>query len=203
MGSMSPLIPTYEDYTGSLFTVNDAYVTTPPFGSSYLLPNGQRMQIGRAFYATWSPTGSTTAYWLKLRYVRYSPTAAVTFTSGNLPPVYWKDATFTVVTPTSTEGTQGLNGIAGILLNTTTTSANLTGNWTLIAVGGYMTSMISITSVVAGDYVYGSATAQTVARLAQSATPGTGIVTKLLYRATTAIASSVSNGVIVCEDMSG
>lgn len=198
MGSMSPLVPTYEDYTGSLFTVNDAYVTTPPFGSTYLYPNGARQQPGRAFYATWTPTGSTTAYWLKCRYVRYSPTAAVTFTSGNLPPVYWKDTTFTVITPTATEGTDyGINGVAGILLNTTTTSANLTGNWTLVAVAGYMTSMISATSVIIGSIVLGNATAQTVTLMAANTAP----TNKPLYMATTAIASSVSNGMIMCEDV--
>lgn len=197
MGSMSPLVPTYEDYTGSLFTVNDAYVTTPPYGTSYLYPNGARQQIGRGFYATWIPTGTSTSYWLKCRYVRYSPTAAVTFTSGNLPPVYWKDNTFTIVTPTSSEGTLGLNGIAGILLNTTTTSANLTGNWTLIAVGGYMTSMISAASMAAGDLAYGNATALTVTRVASGAAAP---IQKTLYIATTAIASSVSNGIICCED---
>src|SRR5271156_4693431 len=192
MGSMSPLIATFEDYTGSIFTVNDAYVTTPPFGASYLYPNGARNQPGRAFYTTWTPTGSSTAYWIKLRYVRYNPTAAVTFTSGNLPPVYYKDTTFQVVTPTSTEATMGINGVAGILLNTTTTSANLTGNWTLVAVAGYMTSMISITSVAAGDIVIGSGTAQVVVRVASGAA---GPVQKPIYLATTGIASSVSNGI--------
>lgn len=198
MGSMSPLVPTYEDYTGSLFTVNDAFVTTPPFGTTYLYPNGARMQPGRAFYATWIPSGTSNSYWVKCRYVQYNPTAAVTFTSGNLPPVYWKDNTFTIVTPTSSEGTLGLNGIAGVLLNTTTTSANLTKNWTLICVGGYMTSMISAASMAAGDLAYGNATAQTVTRVASGAAAP---IQKTLYIATTAIASSVSNGIICCEDV--
>jgi hypothetical protein len=199
MGSMSPLVPTYEDYTGSLFTVNDAYVTTPPYGTTYLYPNGARQQPGRAFYATWTPTGSSTAYWLKCRYVQYNPTAAVTFTSGSLPPVYWKDTTFTVVTPTATEGTAyNQNGVAGILLNTTTTSANLSKNWTLIAVAGYMTSMISASAVAVGDMLIGSTSAQTVVRVAQGTSP-TGY--KVIYMATSAVASSLSNGIIMCEDI--
>jgi hypothetical protein len=194
---MSPLVPTYEDYTGSIFTVNDAYQVNPPFTGNIYIPNGARMQPGRGFYATWSPTGSTTAYWVKLRYVRYNPTATVSFTSGQLPPVYWKDTTFTVVTPTSSEGTLGLNGVAGILLNVTTTSANLTGNWTLICVGGYMTNLISAASMAAGDLAYGNATALTVTRVASGAAAP---IQKTLYIATSAIASSVSNGIVCCED---
>jgi hypothetical protein len=198
MGSMSPLVPTFEDYTGSLFTVNDAYVTTPPFTGTYLPPNGQRNQPGRAFYSTWTPTGGTTPYWIKLRYVRYSPTAAVTFTSGSLPPVYWKDSTLTVVTPTATEGSAfGINGVAGILLNTTTTSANLTGNWTLIAVAGYMTSMISATSVAVGNMVIGSTTAQTVTLVTANTAP----TNRPIYMALSAVASGLSNGMICCEDI--
>lgn len=198
MGSMWPLNPIFEDYTGSIFTVNDLYQANPPF-SGYPYPNGARNQPGVARYNTFVPTGSTTPYWVKLRYVRYNPTALVTFTANQLPPVYWKDNTFTVVTPTASEGTMGVNGIAGVLLNTTTTSANLTGNWTLIAVGGYMTNLISAASVAAGDLVFGNASALTVTRLAQSVTAGTGIATRLLYQAATAIASSVSNGIILLE----
>lgn len=198
MGSMWPLNPIFEDYTGSIFTVNDVFAATPPF-SGYPYPNGARNQPGRAFYTTYVPTGSTTPYWIKCRYVRYNPTAAVTFTANQLPPVYWKDNTLTVVTPTSSEGTMGLDGVAGVLLNTTTTSANLTGNWTLIAVGGYMINLLSAASVAAGDFLFGNATALTVTRLAQSVTAGTGIATKLLYQAATAIASSVSSGIILLE----
>jgi hypothetical protein len=197
MGTMSPLIPTFEDYTGSIFTVNDAYSVTPPFTGSYIYPNGARNQPGRAFYTTYNPTGSSTPYWVKLRYVRYSPTAAVTFTAGSLPAVFWKDNTFTTVTPTSSEGTLGLNGVCGILLNTTTTSANLTGNWTLICVAGYLTGMLSVATTVAGSIVIGAAVAQTVG----VSLVGTAPPNKPLYIATTAIASGLSNGIVCCEDI--
>lgn len=199
MGAMSPLIATWEDYTGSLFTVNDLYAATPPF-TGYPYPNGARNQPGKAFYTTWTPSGGSTPYWIKVRYVRYNPTATVTFTANNLPPVYYKDTTFTVVTPTSTEATMGLNGVAGILLNTTTTSANLTGNWTLIAVGGYMTGLIAAGSTAAGDLAIGNATALLTTRVANGAAAP---VQKPIYLATSGVASSVCNGMIVCEDYCG
>lgn len=197
MGVLSPLTLTFEDYTGSIFTVNDVYSATPPFTGPYLYPNGARNQPGIARYQSYTPSGGVTPYWVKLRYVRYSPTAAVTFTSGNLIPVYWKDLTFTVVTPTSSESPLGLNGLAGVLLNTTTTSANLTGNWTMIAVAGYLTGIVSAASTAIGDVLIGNATAQTVTRVAQGTTP----TQKVLYMAGTAIASGVSAGMVMCEDV--
>jgi len=196
MGSMSPLVPTYEMYTGNPFTVNDVYSATPPF-TGYPYPNGARLQPGRAVYYTYQASSVSQPYWMKLRYVRYNPTAAVTFTTGQLPPVYWKDNTFTVVTPTETEGLLGLNGIAGALLNVTTTSANLTGNWTFICVAGYCANLISAASMAAGDQAIGNATALTVTRVASGVAP----VQKIYYMALTAIASSVSIGQIQVEDV--
>jgi len=194
---MSPLVPTYELYTGNPFTVNDLYQATPPF-SGYPYPNGARMTPGRAIYYTYQPTSIVQAYPMKLRYVRYNPTAAVTFTAGQLPPVYWKDNTFTVVTPTASEGLLGLNGIAGALLNVTTTSANLTGNWTVICVAGFVANLISAASMAAGDIAYGNATALTVTRVASGAAAP---IQKVFYMALTAIASSVSNGLVQVEDI--
>jgi len=194
MGALAPFIPTYELFTGNPFTVDDAYSATPPF-SGYPYPNGARMQPGRAIYYTYQVGANL--YWQKYRYVRYNPTAAVSLTANQIPPVYWKDNTFTVVTPTASEGLLGLNGIAGALVNTSLTA----GDWCLILVAGYCPNLISAASVVAGDMLFGNATALTVTRLAQSATPGTGQVEKMYYMALTAIASSVSIGQVVCEDI--
>jgi hypothetical protein len=194
MGALSPLVPTYELYTGNPLTVDDAYVATPPF-SGYPYPNGARMQPGRAIYYTLL-TSAGTYYWQKYRYVRYNPTAAVTLVANQIPPVYWKDNTFTVVTPTASEGLLGLNGIAGALVNTSLVA----GDWGLIQVAGYCPNLISAGSMVAGDIAYGNATALTVTRIAQALT--TFIAQKYFYTALTAIASSVSIGLICCEDIS-
>jgi hypothetical protein len=152
------------------------------------------MQPGRAIYYTLQVGANY--YWQKFRYVRYNPTAAVTLVANQIPPVYWKDNTFTVVTPTSSEGLLGLNGIAGALVNTSLVA----GDWGLIQVAGYQTNLISAASMAAGDIAYGNATALTVTRIAQALT--TFIAQKYYYTALTAIASSVSTGLICCEDIS-
>jgi len=193
MGSMSPLVPTYEVYTGNPFTVNDAYSATPPY-TGYPYPNGARMQPGRAVYYTYQASSASTPYWVKLRYVRYNPTASVTFTANQLAPVYWIDINFQSVSGTSSEGAFGLNGIAGALLNTSVTA----GNWCFIMVGGYCPNLISATSMAAGDLAYGNATAKTVTRVASGAAAP---IQKVFYMALAAISSSVNAGLIMCEDV--
>jgi hypothetical protein len=196
MGALFSFNPIYELFTGNPLTIDDAYQATPPF-SGYPYPNGARMQPGRAVYYTL--ISGANYYWQKFRYVRYNPTAAVSLVTGQLPPVYWKDNTFTVVTPTSSEGLLGLNGIAGALLNMSVVS----GDWTLVQVAGYEPNLISAASVVAGDWLYGNATAQTVTRIAQgAATYAVGNSEKMYYLALTAISSSVSTGQILVEDIS-
>jgi len=192
MGALAPFVSTYEIFTGNPLTVNDAFVTTPPFAGSNLFPNGARMQPGRAIY--YSLASGANFLWQKFRYVRYNPTAAATLVAGQFPPVYWKDNTFTVVTPTASEGLLGLNGIAGALVNMTVTA----GNWCFVQVAGYSPTLISAASVAAGDILYGHATAQTVTRVASGAAAP---IQKVFYLALTAIASSVSTGLIMVEDI--
>jgi hypothetical protein len=191
MGALAPFVPTYELFTGNPLTIDDAYQATPPF-SGYPFPNGARMQPGRAIYYT--VLIGANYYWQKFRYVRYNPTATVVLVTGQVPPVYWKDNTFTVVTPTESEGLLGINGIAGALPNT----ALVAGDWTLIQVAGYAPNLISASAMAAGDLAYGNATALTVTRVAQGAAAA---IQKVFYMALTAIASSVSIGQIQVEDI--
>jgi hypothetical protein len=193
MGAMAPFVPTYELFTGNPLTVDDAYNATPPF-TGYPYPNGARIQPGRAFYYSLAQASGGNYWWQKFRYVRYNPTAAVILVAGQFPPVYWKDNTFTVVTPTASEGLLGLNGIAGALVNMSVAA----GDWTLIQVAGYSPTLISATSMAAGDIAYGNATALTVTRVASGAAAP---IQKTFYIALTGIASSVSTGLITCEDI--
>jgi hypothetical protein len=145
-------------------------------------------------YYTYQASSASTPYWVKLRYVRYNPTASVTFTANQLAPVYWIDINFQSVSGTSSEGAFGLNGIAGALLNTSVTA----GNWCFIMVGGYCPNLISATSMAAGDLAYGNATAKTVTRVASGAAAP---IQKVFYMALAAISSSVNAGLIMCEDV--
>jgi hypothetical protein len=78
--------------------------------------------------------------------VRYNPTTSETIQAGPAL-VYWKDETFTTVTPLAAEAfagaTSAANSIAGWLLYNTTTLASaaaslINGNFCWIAVGGFV-----------------------------------------------------------------
>lgn len=79
------------------------------------------------------------------KYVRYNPTTSQTIQAGPAL-VYWKDETFTTVTPLAAEAfntATSINSIAGWLLyNTTTTpgatAAQINGNGCWIQVGGFL-----------------------------------------------------------------
>jgi len=128
-GPTFPFQQTPEIFTGNPATVNDPYDATK-------FNNGARMALGTRFYQTDSSNRL-----LKYRYVRYNPTAAVTLTAGTNVPgvVYWKDNTFTIVTPTASEGVSTkLNQVAGYLLNASATA----GNYVCIQVAGYLSSAV-------------------------------------------------------------
>lgn len=182
--------PTAEIFTGNPATVGDVYLASPPF-VGYPWPNGARNAPGRPTYWQASLTSTVGKY----RYVLYNPTAAVTITAGG--PVYWKDATFTVVTPTASEGPAGMNGIAGAVLNANLASGAGAQVWCWIQVAGYNASLLSAASVAAGDILFGNATAMTVTRAINGAAAP---IQKPFYTAWTAVSGGLSAGQITCED---
>ena len=144
--------------SGSAFTSIDPY-------NSALENNGAQNILG-AIYQT--PLSANVLASAKgqgsnryLKYVRYNPTASQALKTGPAI-VYWKDETFTTVTPTSTESFMGINGIAGWLLyNTTTTSAavaaDINGNYVFIHVGGFLANAWVTAATVAGLPILGAA----------------------------------------------
>ncbi len=185
MGSF-PFIPTAEVFTGNPATVQDPYVASPGVGN-YLMPNGARVYPGSATYQR-----DATGHVIKLRYVRYNPTAGTSAVAGG--PVYWADSNLNTVSPTASEGPMGMNGIAGALLNVAMT----TGNWCYIQVAGYNASLLSAASMTGGDIAYGNATAYTVTRVASGAA---GAVQKVFYTALGPVVASKNAGIIQVEDI--
>jgi hypothetical protein len=150
IGATFPFQQTPELFTGNPATVNDLYSTTP--SASGLLANGARMAPGTRFYQT-----DSAGRLLKFRYVRYNPTAAVVLTLGTNVPgvVYWKDNTFTIVTPTASEGiSTKINQIAGYLLNANATA----GNFVCIQVAGYLANAVVSAGSAIDDLQVGNAT---------------------------------------------
>lgn len=119
--------------------------------------------------------------------------------------VYWGDKSYTWVTGVSSEGAFGANGVAGYMfVNTTNYPGSLTGaqvatllnptpgslgNFLWIAVGGYLPGATSAASVAAGDFLIGSGTAFTPARMVA----GTAPTNRVVGMAATAVSSSKSD----------
>lgn len=169
---------TPEISTGNVATVNDARDTTKP-------NNGAKNPLG-AQYVLSDSSGRLK----KVRYVRYNPTAAVTDIVG---PVYWKDNTFTVVTPTRSESVFGdtINGVAGILLNASITD----GNFCFIQTAGYLAAMAVPAATAQSDALVSATGAQALARIAAGTAP-TG---KVVAFAITAVSGGVSDVLIALE----
>ena len=112
--------------------------------------------------------------------------------------VYWKDETFTTVTPLYSEAflsAAAPTGVAGWLLYNTTTLASaaasaINGNFAWIAVGGFVAGAY-VTAATAGDSLYGVssgaawATGHTVF--------GTAAPSKVAARALTTAATNLSD----------
>lgn len=176
----APFLETVEIFTGNVATVNDAYDTTK-------FNNGARTTPGAAVYIS-----SSTGQLRKYRYVRYNPTAAVTAIVG---PVYWKDNTFTIVTPTRSESVFGdtINAIAGVLLNTSITS----GNFGYIQTFGFLAAMAVPALTAQSDALVSATGAQALARVAAGTAP-TG---RVVAFAITAVSGGNSDVLIACEDI--
>jgi hypothetical protein len=172
-------VPTAEVYTGNPATVNDAFDTTK-------LNNGARIAPGNAVYLIDSVTGGVQ----KWRYVRVNTTVAATFVVG---PVYWKDNTYQTVTQKTSEALMGLNGLAGLMVNTSLTN----GNFTFILVAGHYAAVPAPVSTAIGDSIIGAAGTQLVARVAANTAP----TNTVLALAETAVAAGVSDMRVVVEDL--
>lgn len=172
-------LPTAEIFTGNPATVNDAYDTTK-------LNNGARIAPGTAIYTVDSTTGGV----LKWRYVRLNTTVDAAKVYG---PVYWKDNTYQVVTQKDTEALMGLNGIAGVLVNTNATN----GSFVFICVSGHLAAMPIAASTAAGDSIIGATGTQLTARVAK----GTAPTNTVLAMAETAVSGGNSDVRVCCEDV--
>lgn len=175
-----PFLETLEISTGNVATVNDLFDSTK-------FNNGARSSPGAATYIS-----DSSGRLRKYRYVRHNPTAAVTEIVG---PVYWKDNTFTVVTPTRSESVFGdtINALAGILLNTGVTD----GNFVWIQTFGFLAAMPVPASTAASDALVTATGAQQLARVAAATAP-TG---RVAAWAITAVAGGVSDVLIAVEDL--
>lgn len=165
-------LQTMQVSTGNVATVNDASAQNPLGAAIYISDSSGRRR--------------------KYRYVRYNPTAAVTEIVG---PVFWKDNTFTVTTPTRSEGLGGdtLNvGLAGILLNALITP----GNYGFIQVFGFLAAMPVPALTAASDALVSATGAQALARVAAGTAP-TG---RVAAWAITAVSGGVSDVVVAVED---
>jgi len=143
MAQFGPSIQTATITTGNVRTTIDPY--TGSSFAAYPEPFGAKNPLGSAYYdnqgSTTNPYGTGTKY----RYVRYNSTSNPALTSVTGPfVVYWTDATFTTVTPVSSEAlTATVNLPAGLAMPNLTslpslTAAQLNGNYIWIAVGGYV-----------------------------------------------------------------
>lgn len=171
-------------------TSGNFQTTVDPYVSGYAgYPNnpGERSIPGAAYYDS---TGTFSNPWGapgKYRYVRYYDSANTAITNLTAPaPCYWTDTTYTTVTPIYNQGTAiGLNGVAGLImpnltalpslvLATTGTGIGqtpLNGNWIWICVGGYVSGVIGVTGMTAGDAVIGSASAFVPGRTGANTAP--------------------------------
>jgi len=135
-------IQTAQITTGNFQTTIDQY--DPTLSSPYNL-HGARNPLGAAYVANPGTVGNPSGTATKYRYVRYNSTSNPSVAAVTGPfVVYWTDATYTTVTPVSTESLTGLlTEVAGLAMPNVTalpglTAAQLNGNFIWIAVGGYV-----------------------------------------------------------------
>ena len=107
-------------------------------------------------------------------------------------PVYWKDNTYQVVTQKDTEALMALNGIAGIMANTSATN----GSFVFILVSGHIAAVPIAASTAAGDSIIGATGTQLTARVAK----GTAPTNTVLAMAETAVSGGKSDLRVCVED---
>ncbi len=150
LGSANPI-------TGqSYYTVIDTYNTA-------IENNGALQPLGSITFLPLNPASLTTSgigLQQAYKYVRYNPTVTQTLKNGPAL-VYWKDETFTTVTPLASEAFSGINNIAGWLLYNTTalssaTAAQINGNFCWICVGGLLAGAWVTAAAAADASIYGA-----------------------------------------------
>lgn len=161
--------------------------------------NGLPQPLGSVYFAPLNPavvgaaangSGLQAGY----KYVRYNPTTSQTIQAGPAL-VYWKDETFTTVTPLASEAyntANSVNSIAGWLLpNTTTTpgllAATLNGNACWIQIAGFLSQAYTGVAVAAGISLQGGATGATAWA---SATPAVAGSRPLAWALTAAVSTA-------------
>lgn len=206
MAQFGASIQTAQITTGNFQTTVDLYQASS--FSSYPESNGQQNPLGAAYY---DATGTTANVWGvpgKFRYVRYLSTANPALTGVTGPfIVYWTDATFTTVTPVSSESlTGGLNLVAGLAMpnltaipglvnaGATGTQTNLGGNYIWVCVGGYVSGVyVAGATPTAGQNLIGSATNFTPTASSTAAN------SRILGYATTGTTTNLCNVLVTLE----
>jgi hypothetical protein len=122
---------------------------------------------------------------LLYKYVQLVSTAIPSLIVG---PVYFTDNTFQIVSPVSTEGAYGVNGVAGILLNASATY----NNYVYIQIFGFLAGMVVAGSTAIGDALIGTSGNQLTARVAANTAPTNTVVAMAL----TAVSSTKSDVLI-------
>ena len=184
--------------TGNIATTVDTYNSALQ-NNGAVVPPGQEYQlpINEALIST-NGIGAPN----RIKYVRYFPTAADNFiASPGL--VYYTDETLTVVSGNPADGSDfGINLVAGyLMINTASYPGSLTGaqllaavkgNFVWIVTGGFIAGARSAASVVAGDYLIGSASAFLPARMIAGTAPTNTVAAVAL----TAVSSNVSDVIV-------
>jgi len=166
--------------TGSAYTSIDLYGSSLNAQNVGANPANGAYNTPGAIYSVQPSVGSLSTNGIGsqrfVKYVRYNPTASVAMVAGPAP-VYWKDSTYTVVTPTLSEALgANANSFAGWLLPNTTsfaglTAAQLNGNFCFIHVGGFLPACIAPAGTAIGDAIIGAAGSFTGARVAAGTAP--------------------------------
>lgn len=190
-------IQTAQISTGNFSTTIDTYDAglTSPYNI-----HGARNPLGAAYVANPGTLGNPNGTATKYRYVRYLSTAnpAITAVTGPFV-VFWTDATYTTVTPVSTESLTGLlTEVAGLAMPNVTampglTAAQLNGNYIWIAVGGYVpAAFMNAYAAAIGTPFAGSATNFTPAVVA-------AVTQRTLGWTTTVAATNLANVLLTLE----
>lgn len=139
MAQYGPTDYTLQVTTGNFRTTMDVFNASAP-------NNGAVNSLGAALFDNASTAANPNGAPTKYRYVRYQSTANPAVQAAPAA-VWWKDATYTVVTGVSAEAWGGASSFAGLLMPNSTDKAGLTaailnGNFVWIAVAGIVTGVV-------------------------------------------------------------
>jgi len=173
--------------TGVAATVNDPYLgASAGLISDYDNKSGARNLLGAVGYDIDSSNRL-----LVYKYVQIISTAKPSLIVG---PVYFTDNTFQIVSPVSTEGAYGVNGVAGVLLNASATY----NNYVFIQVWGFLAAMVVAGSTAIGDALIGAAGNQTTGRVAANTAPTNTVLAMALTNV-----SSTKSDVLITVGLGG